>query len=107
MNAKEKLLRDIYFNPSTCLLSSNKIYKNVKDEGLAMREVKYFHKQQLQQVFRQVKPTKIFFPITTGHKFQLLQADFVDMLPISANNNNINFLFICVDVFSRMMFVSV
>ena len=34
-----------------------------------------------------------------------MQVDLVDMSPISANNNNIKFLLVAVDVFSRMMFV--
>ena len=38
------------------------------------------------------------------YKYQLMQVDLVDMSSISANNNNIKFLLVAIDVFSRMMF---
>ena len=102
----DKILKSIYFDPSTGLLSANKLYEKVKENGITIKEVKEFvNKQEVQQVLKQVKPVKYYFPITAKYKYQLMQVDLVDMSSISANNNNIKFLLVAIDVFSRMMFV--
>ena len=106
MPTKENLLIYIYFNPSKGLLSANKLYEKVKENGLTLKEVKEFvDKQEAQQVLKQVKPVKNYFPITAKYKYQLMQVDVVDVSAISANNNNVKFLLVAVYVFSRMMFV--
>ena len=106
MASRENILKEIYYNPSSGMISADKLYEKVKKDGFSLREVKDFvNKQSAQQILKHVKPVKYFYPITAKYKYQLMQVDLVDMSSISTNNNNIKYLLIAVDVFSRMMFV--
>ena len=42
----DKILKSIYFDPSTGLLSANKLYEKVKENGITIKKVKEFVNKQ-------------------------------------------------------------
>ncbi len=105
-NTKDVLLHNLYYAPSTQYTSIKTLYDNVKNKGITYTEVKDFIKnQEANQIFKKTKPIKYYFPITSKFKFEILQMDLADLSNLSASNQNYRYLFVAVDVYSRLAYV--
>jgi hypothetical protein len=104
--SKELLLTNLYYSPTTQYTSIKNLYDNVKKKGITYNEVRQFlQKQESNQLFKKKTKMRHYFPTTSKFKFEILQADLVDMSDISVANQNYKYLLVCIDVFSRFAFV--
>ena len=103
---KQVLLENLFYSPNTLYTSIKSLYDAVKNKGITLKEVREFvQKQEVNQIFKTQTRIKKYFPITSKHKFDIIQIDLVDMSDISASNNSFKYLLVAVDVFSRVAFV--
>ena len=55
----EDKLKEIYYNPTTGLISAAKLYHKVKDQGITLKQVKDFIKsQEISQLYKPVTKEK-------------------------------------------------
>ena len=102
----DKLLKVLYYSPSTGISSAKKLYETVKQRGITFQQVKYYiSKQEAHQILKKQPIIKIYFPIDAKNKNEVLQTDLADMSNISSVNDGVNLLFIAIDVFSRLSYV--
>ena len=105
-SVNEKLLNVLYYSPSTGISSAKKLYEKVKQRGITFQQVKdYISKQEAHQIFKKQSIIKNYFPIVAKYKNEVLQIDLADMSNISSVNDGVKFLFIAIDVFSRLAYV--
>ena len=105
-SVNENLLNVLYYSPSTGISSAKKLYEKVKQRGITFQQVKYYiSKQESHQIFKKRPRIKFYFPIVAKYKNEVLQIDLADMSNISSVNDGVNFLFIAIDVFSRLAYV--
>ena len=105
-SVNEKLLNVLYYSPSTGISSVKKLYEKVKQRGITFQQVKdYISKQETHQIFKKQPRSKNYFPIVAKYKNEVLQIDLADMSNISSVNDGVKFLFIAIDVFSRLAYV--
>ena len=100
---KEELLQQLYYDPKKGLTHAEKLYQNVKDQGIKLQEVKDFvSKQELGQRYRQ--PTmKDLYPITAPpHSYQ---ADLIFYPKTKQINNGFDTALTLIEVNSRMGYV--
>lgn len=99
-----KLLHDTYYNPSTGLLSAQKLYQKLKKEGITLKQVKEFlQKQETSQLYKPVTKTKVFFPIVAYEPNETIQCDLMDMSNIATTNSYYKYLLVAIDVFTRVL----
>ena len=100
-------LEKIFYNPKTGLLSAGKFYKKLKDLGYTptLKQVNDFiNKQEPSQVMKQ-RTVKHDFPLSSHSAFERLQADLLDLSPWSKWNGNYKYLLVCIDVYTKYLFV--
>ena len=82
------------------------MHEQVKKRGITYNEVRdYVRAQEATQLFMKPKRIKNFFPIVAKHKYEILQVDLIDFSNIATANENYKYLFVCIDVFSRQVFI--
>ena len=102
---KEFYLEHNFYSPSIQATSVKKLYENVKNRGITMKQVKEFiEKQEAHQLFQKPKSVN-YFPIFANHKNEIFQADIMDVSNISGANKNVKYLLTCIDVYSRFAYV--
>jgi hypothetical protein len=102
----EEQLRDLYYSPSTGLASATALYKRAKAAGLkiSLAKVKEWVKaQEVSQVFVR-RTVKHHFPLVAYRPFGRIQVDLTDMSSLSRWNKGIKYLFLAVDVYTRVAF---
>ena len=102
----EDKLKEIYYNPTTGLISAAKLYHKVKNQGITLKQVKDFIKsQEIGQLYKPVTKEKVYFPISSHKPYEHLQIDLLDLSNISSTNSNFKYLLVSLDIFTRMAFV--
>ena len=97
---RDILLNVFYGDPP--ITSIRGIYDKVKQNGITLKEIKEFTKnQEVNQMYRKIQRVKHYFPITAQRINQIWQIDLLDMSDIATVNNNIKYFFVAIDVFSR------
>ena len=104
----EKLIRDTYLNPeNSCAFSSiNAVYKFLKPRGITRLQVE----KALENVEAYTKhvPVRSRFPrlqSTSSGIENSVQIDLADVSRHKKHNDQITFLLVCIDVYSRMFHV--
>ena len=102
---KEDILKDVYYDPKTGLVSIEKLFQRVKKHGITRADIKKFiAEQDVAQVHKKVaKP--IYSSIYASGVDHIWQADLCDMAKYCGSNSNYKFLLCIVDVYSRYAFV--
>lgn len=104
--SKQTLLDTLYYGETTQFTSIKSLHDAVKSRGITYKEVRDFiQNQESNQLFKKPKKIKHYYPIFGEHRYQILQIDIADMSNIAKANKNYNYLFVAIDVFSRMLFV--
>ena len=100
----EKLLHETYYNPTTGLISANKLYQKLKDQGITLKQIKDFlEKQETSQLFKPVVKNKVFFPIVAYEPNEMIQCDVMDMSNVSTTNSYFKYLLVAIDIFTRVL----
>lgn len=100
----EELIKSTYYDPTTGLISANKIYQKLKDKGVSLKQIKEFlEKQETSQLYKPVTKQKVFFPIVSYAPFELIQCDVMDMSNIATTNSYFKYLLVSIDVFTRVL----
>ena len=104
--AKDVLLSNLYYSPSSQLTSIKSLYDAVRNKQITYNEVRMFiQKQESNQLFKRQKKIKNYFPIYSKFKYEILQFDIADMSNLATSNKNYKYLLVAIDVFSRMGFI--
>ena len=106
----EKLLKKIYYDPASPagLASIDKLYQQAKavKPNIKIKDVKSFLKGSRVYTLHKLQRKK--FPrgkvVAAGPRI-ILACDLADMAALQKENNGMRYLLVCVDVFSRYMFV--
>ena len=99
-------IKEAYYNPSTGLISANKLYHKLKDEGITLKQVQDFLKnQEATQLYKPITKQKAFFPITSYDPYEHLQIDLLDFSNIATTNSYYKYLLVSIDIFTRKVFV--
>jgi len=103
----ESLLKKIYYDPKTGLVSAEKLYQKAKlqDSQITRKHIKEFlSSQEVAQIYKERK-VKHDYPLQAHNAFFRIQ---IDLLDVSNENPQVNqgnkFIFTCIDVFSRYAF---
>ena len=100
-------IRKIYENPETGLYSAEKLYKKLKDKGISLKDIKDFLKsQETHQIHLQTTKPHHYFPIYSKSKNDIWQLDLMDVSPWSSQNKGINFILVCIDIYTRFLRVT-
>ena len=103
MNPKEQAIFDAYNNPKEGFLSSSKLYRKLKQQDPSITF------KQVNDVIQHISRRQQFAPIgkRTYDKIwapeirDSYQVDLADMQQVKSENNNIGYIFLCIDVHSR------
>ena len=62
----EDKLKEIYYDPNVGLISANKLYHKLKDQGITLKQIQEFiKKQNTPQLYKPITKEKSYFPITS------------------------------------------
>ena len=102
MMNKEKILKESFYSPEIGLISSEKLFKKLKDKGVSRKEVQEFvNKQESYQLHKQPAKVHHYFPIVSNYLNEIIQVDLADFSDISSTNDGYKYLLIFIDVMSR------
>ena len=104
----EKIILNLWNDPLTGMTGIENIYKKAKniDKNITLKNVKdVFDKQYSTQVHPKIVKPHYYFPITSSYENEIIQIDLMDMKDISTKNKNYNWLFVCVDVYTRKGYI--
>ena len=105
MNAEE-IIREAFYDPEFGLQSVDKLYYKLKTKGITKKQItEFLKKQEVQQMHKNFKPIKKFFPIYAQHKNEIWQTDLLDLSNLSKYNQGYHYILIFIDVFSRFVYV--
>ena len=105
MNAAE-IIREAFYDPEFGLQSVDKLYYKLKTKGITKKQItEFLKKQEVQQMHKNFKPIKKFFPIYAQHKNEIWQTDLLDLSNLSKYNQGYHYILIFIDVFSRFVYV--
>ena len=104
-------LKEIYFNPSKAgsFQSGDKLYQAVKEDGrynISRHQIQKW--LQNQEAYSLQKATRHKFkktPIIVAGKDDQWSADLMDMVKFSKHNNNVNYVLVVVDTFSKYLWL--
>ena len=106
MNSKEALIRQVFQNPATGLISAEKLYQKLKDRNVSRKEIHDFlQKQETYQLHKRPRRIRHYFPIVSNGVNDILQIDLADFSDIATTNAGYKYLVTIVDVFSRYAYV--
>ena len=98
----DKIIEALYNNPEYGLMNARKIYERLKDKGITYKQIHDFlSKQEINQVYKEVKKPSSYFPIIAYYENEIMQIDLADMSNISTTNNGYKYIMCGVDVFTR------
>ena len=105
----DNVLYKYYYDPKLGYQSADKLQKKLKSQGYDFKlpHIKeWITKQDVHQQFKVVQRPKTFFPIVSPHDepFELLQIDLLDISNLSASNNGVKYLLLCIDVHTRYVY---
>ena len=109
--SKINLLNSIYYdlNQSSSFSSAIRIYKYLKSKGydnISLSNVQhYLNQQKSYLIFKQRQDLKRFASYKLYFPFQLLEADLMSLFKYKDSNKGVLYVLICVDAFSKRMFV--
>ena len=104
MNADE-IIKKTFYDPQIGLQSADKLYYKLKSKGITKKQItEFLKKQEVQQVHKNVKPIKKFFPIYAEHKNEIWQTDLLDLSNLSRYNQGYRYILIFIDVHSRFVY---
>jgi hypothetical protein len=101
-------LKSIYSNPEIGFRSLGKFWEYVKEnyEGINKKDIKEFlENNETAQIQKPQKENKVNRPIVTSAPNKLWQIDLADVSKYAGLNNNVNFLLVVVDAFSKFAWV--
>ena len=102
----EDKIKEAYYNPDIGLISANKLYHKLKDQGITLKQIQEFiKKQNTTQLYKPIIKEKSYFPITSFKPYEHLQVDLMDMSNIASTNSHYNYLLISIDIFTRKAFI--
>jgi hypothetical protein len=97
---KEKIINDYFENPKTGLKSFSRIYDDLKNQGITLKEIEtVLNKNQMYQLHKQ--PKYIYDKILVKEPNKYYQVDLVDMTNYSRNNNKFGWILNLIDIFSK------
>ena len=99
---------NLWNDPLTGLTGIQNIYKEAKkiDKNITLKRVKdILDKQHSAQLHKKVVKPRNYYPITALYENEITQIDLMDMKDISTKNKNYNWLFVCVDVYTRKGYI--
>ena len=107
---KDQFLKEIYYNKEIGLKSPSKFYKFIKekypDKKYTVKEIKDFvESQKVNQVFQQVKNTERYNEIKAYFVGDVVNFDLMDMNYYKNYNKGYRFILVCIDVYSRRVFL--
>ena len=105
----DTFLKKIYYDKEIGLKSPIKFYKYLKenypDKNYTMKQIKeYVEKQKTDQVYKQVKNTNRYNEIDT-YFVDVVNFDIMDMGYYKNYNKGYRFILVCIDVYSRRVFM--
>jgi len=102
---EEKLLKVLFYSPSTSSTSVNNLYSTLKHRGVTKEQIKDFvNRQEVTQLYKKPIRIKSYFPISASYKNEIIQCDICDLSDIASANHNYKYLLVCIDVFSRFLY---
>ena len=104
----EKIILNLWNDPLTGLTGIQNIYKKAKkiDKNITLKLVKdILDKQYSAQLHKKFVKPRNYYPITALYENEIIQIDLMDMKDISTKNKNYNWLFVCVDVYTRKGYI--
>ena len=97
-----KILQQAYYDPSTGLISAQKLYQKLKVQGVTLKQVQDFlKKQEVVQLLKPAVKPKVYFPITSFEPREHLQIDLMDLSNIAITNSYYKYLLVSIDIFTR------
>ena len=79
MNADE-IIKKTFYDPQIGLQSADKLYYKLKSKDITKKQItEFLKKQEVQQMHKQVKPIKHYFPIYAEHKNEIWNCDLLDL----------------------------
>ena len=101
-----KILQQAYYDPSTGLISAQKLYQKLKVQGVTLKQVQDFlKKQEVVQLLKPAAKPKVYFPITSFEPREHLQIDLMDLSNIATTNSYYKYFLVSIDIFTRKDFV--
>ena len=106
----DDFLNDIYKRSDIGLKSRDKFYqylqKNYKDKGITYDDVDNFlSKQKSEQLYKVVKNDGLYNKTISYGIGDCLQIDTMDLNPYKSQNKNYRYILVCIDVYSRRVFL--
>ena len=102
----EDKIKEAYYNPTTGLISANKLYQKLKEQGITLKQIKEFiRSQETGQLYKPITKESVYFPITSYRPYEHIQIDLLDLSNISTTNSNFKYLLVSIDIFTRKAFV--
>ena len=98
-------LKDKFYNARTGLLNAIEFKKQNKLTTTLKNIQQFLKQQEVTQIFKKPEKVKFYYPITANYPNEIMQLDLADFSNISSVNNNITFLLVAVDVFTRKAYV--
>ena len=103
-------LIDIYLDPSIGLKSVNKMYIYLKtkhpNKNITKKELNDFlSKRKENQLFKQVKTDNLFNKTIAENVGYTLQIDTMDFNSYKSQNKGYRYILVCIDVYSRKVFL--
>ena len=97
MTNHEEILRRIFYDPATGFTGATKLHRQVKDQGITMREVRAFlGKQDIVQSTRKVDNQGSFIPQRKGQEIQ------IDLIYIDHSHlNQAKYAMTAIDIFTK------
>ena len=102
MSSKEAIIRQAFQDPSTGLVSSDKLFRKLQSQNITRREIQnFFEKQESYQLHKKPPTVRNYFPVVSQGVNDILQIDLADFSDISTTNDGYKNLVTIVEVFSR------
>ncbi len=100
--AKEELLKKIYYDPSTGLSSAMALYNRVRAQKITFKEVKdWLKKQETTQIFQPTEKTKIIYPPIVGRQDGEYQSDLMFLTQYKTKNSGYHIILNFIELTSR------
>lgn len=102
--AKEELLKQIYYDPKTGLSSAMGLYNRVRGKKITLPEVKWLKKQETNQIFQPTDKAKIIYPPIIGRTNGEYQADLMFLTQYKTKNSGYHFILNFIELTTRKAF---
>ena len=100
------IIKQTYNDPEFGLQSAEKLFLKLRNKGITKKQINDFiKKQETSQIYKKPIKVKNYFPIYAKHKNHIFQVDLMDVSNMSHSNKGVHFLLVCIDVFTRFLYV--